>query len=258
LWIGLDGAAAVRSLDLTVSPPSVGTMHPLPTPSSALSSIMVGPMVVLPGAPQSLAVNTLYNGISPPYVGTYILDNGVARPTPVTTFAGPALLTSGPSPYLFGFNNEDTGFDFFTLTVTASGATAKSTTGLLSGFNNAIVYGYGRVLAGSGDVLDVSTPTAPTRAGRFDFTGAITPRGANQAVMVSPPTGVTGSTATLLRVLDLTTFTQTASVALPQITSSTATDLQVVAPDAVAFIGNSSTSAHQIYVVHATVLASTP
>jgi hypothetical protein len=262
LWVGLDGAAAVRSVDLTVSPPTVGSIHPLPTPSQSISlgTIVGGPMVVLPGAPHSLAVTTLYVGLSPPYVGTYILDDGVARPTYVSTFAGPGLLTGGPSPYLYGFNNEDTGYDFFTLTVDASGVTAKSTGGLLSGFNNTIVYGYERVLAGSGDVIDVSTPAVPARAGRFDFAGSVTPRSATQAVMVSPSTSSGG--AATLRVLDLTTFTQTASVVLAPVTDQTIVDVQVVGTDAVAFIGSSSlttsSGSNRVYVVHATVLASTP
>ena len=262
LWVGLDGAAAVRSFDLTVSPPAAGTSHALPKPTQGLSSIVGGPMVVLPGAPRSVAVNVLYTGSSPEYVGTYILDDGVARPTFVNTFSGPALLTGGPSPYLFGFNNEDTGFEFFTLQVSASGVTATSVQGLLSGFSNAIVYGTGRVLAATGDVIDVSTPATPTRAGRLDFSGAIAPRGANQAVMFSPVSISGTSSVAQLRVLDLTTFTQTASVPIPQITDDTVTDLQVVGADAVAFISYSSytypTGTHRIYVIHASVLSSAP
>ena len=77
------------------------------------------------------------------------------------------------------------------------------------------------------------------------------------------PVSISGSSGVAeLRVLDLATFTQTASVSIPQITDDTVTDLQVVGADAVAFIGYSSytypTGTHRIYVVHASVLSSAP
>lgn len=214
LWVGLHGAMKVRRVDLTGREPAPGTSYDLPLgyfddPAAA------GPLVVLPGTTASLAVSLHYDGLSPSFAGAVVIDDGVARPDRTDGHTGASRLTSGPPGFLFGFNNLHTGYGFYALRVSENGLTQIEHDGLLSGFDTDIVYANGKVFATSGEVVDVSEPSAPTRAGEFAYDGLVVyDDDRDDVVMLSceKPSNygycsLDGGDMTL-RLLDVDTFTQ--------------------------------------------------
>ncbi len=82
LYVGLDGAAAVRRVHVPTLTP--GLQFVLGSNLSG-TPFFVEDMEVLPGEPQAVAVSRRYEGISPQHAGVGVYDNGVMRPntTPV-------------------------------------------------------------------------------------------------------------------------------------------------------------------------------
>jgi hypothetical protein len=231
LWVGLAGALTVRAVDLTGPVPVQGSQYSLPAGSEGAEA---GPMVVLPGSPRSLAVSLHRPNLSPSLAGVAVLDDGVARPTLAPGHTGASRLTQGPAGYLFGYNNLHTGFGFYTLTVSSTGLTQREFAGLVAGFTADIVYGHGYVYATSGVVLDVTDPLAPRRAGTFPVAGSVLPLAGDRALILSPSDSF-AMTRPGLHLMDSATFTETDSLALPDVLD--ARSLVRAAPHAVAFLG---------------------
>jgi hypothetical protein len=222
LWVGLDGAAAMRRVDLTVSPPAVGPLVSLPA--------SVRSMVVLPGTPRAVAVA----------LGGYlnqaaIFDDGVMRAMASMPFDDITLLAAGPGNLLFGFNGASTGYEFFVLTVGPAGLTYKPFSNLVMGYQSTLVYADGRVYASSGQVVNVSNPDAPVAAGTFHYFGPMIPRGNNRLTMLSPGDSFS-RTGPTLRALESANFTQVASAPV-DVMSEGVTDLTLVKPDTIIWIG---------------------
>lgn len=81
LWVALDGASAVRKVDLTA-----GTaLYEFPIDVPGASQYTVASLAALPGSPDSVVVSTYYGGYTEP-TGEFlaIFDGGVARPTKVS------------------------------------------------------------------------------------------------------------------------------------------------------------------------------
>lgn len=213
LWVGIHGAFSVREVDVTQSPPKPGASYVLPPGQFAHDAVHAGPMVALPGAPESIAASLHYDGLSPSLAGVVVLDAGNPRAKLTPGHTGASRLTSGPPGYLFGFNNLHTGFGFYSVVVDATGAVQTEHDGLVDGFDNDIVYDSGFVLATGGEVIDVSRPDQPSRAGKFSQTGLIVPHVAQkQALMLSVvsgsgyPSGFDSPNRLVLRRLNLETF----------------------------------------------------
>ncbi|EYF06392.1 hypothetical protein [Chondromyces apiculatus] len=203
--MSLQGSYEVRRVDLSSGFPVPGAHVALP-PGYYDDLAFAGPMVVLPGTTGSLAVSLHYEGLSPSYAGTVILDDGVLRPEQTDGHTGASRLTGGPPGWMFGYNDLHTGFGFYALRVTPDGVHATEHEGLISGFYTDIVHANDRVYATSGEVVDVSDPASPSRAGSFAFAGeSVLPLDApSRLLMLSsdysePPT---------LRLLDTETFAQ--------------------------------------------------
>ncbi len=208
LWVGLHGSYTVREVDLTVSPPAPGAEYPVPPLSFETQGVYAGRMVVLPGSTESIALTLRCDqGCS---AEVAVMDSGVPRPKHVGNLS---KLATGPAGYVFGYNDLDTGYDFAPLALDASGPTATDVEGLIDGFGTEITYDTGYVFASSGQVLDVSTPSSPVRAGTFDYQGDLVPHAKDEKVVMlsySPPADTFstdhGTNTLALRELDLSAF----------------------------------------------------
>ena len=119
LWVGIDGAHAIRKVTMTSTPPTVG---PLVRLSQRESNPLLrrGSMTVLPGAPLSVAV-TLSTGPYQHANEVRVFDDGVQRPVVVSGTFTASYLTAGPPGFVFG-NLEAPGY-FFVYAVSPSGIT---------------------------------------------------------------------------------------------------------------------------------------
>lgn len=236
LWVSLQGSYEIRRVDLTSGSPVPGEQYALPAGDWGDLG-HAGPMVVLPGTTDSVALSLHREGVSPSYAGSVVVDRGVARPDQTSGHTGASRLTGGPAGWVFGFNNLHTGFGFYPLEVTETGLASTEHEDLISGFTTDIVYADGRVYATSGEVVNVSNPASPRKAGEFSFGGAILPLApAPRLLMLS----VDFSDPAALRLLDTETFAQIDAVTYPDLDIEEAFDL--VSPDgeSLAFIGSDS------------------
>ena len=224
LWLALNGASAIRRVDLDASPPVVGPL--LPMPSTPVS------MVVLPGAPRSVAA-----ALSGSFSEVIIADDGVARPMATDRFrASIGMLAEGPAGLLYGYNNKSTAYDLFVLNVSPTGLSVRAEARIISGLLSSFVHADGRLYASTGQVVDVTNPDQPRAAGRFDFYGVLIARPNRRVTMLSSPP-YPGVSMPMLRQLEADSFTEVTSTPVP-VTDRVLTDLVLVQPDAVAFLGS--------------------
>ncbi|HEX7312976.1 MAG TPA: Calx-beta domain-containing protein [Pyrinomonadaceae bacterium] len=146
IWAKLDGANAVRRFDVATK--TAGLQFTVPAGFTR-------DLEVMPGSPETVAFST---GGAP-----LVYDSGVQRPaSPTVPFisVGPIEFSTDPT-VLYGFNNGDTGFDFFRLKVAPTGVTREATArGLVGGgFAGGIEYFGGRMYGRSGEVFDPDTFT---------------------------------------------------------------------------------------------------
>lgn len=129
LWVALDGAAAVRQVDLTTG--TAGLQFPIGTSGS--STYTVAALAAIPGSPNSVVVSTYFSGFTTPTGQSLtIYDAGVARPNSVTfsTYAPfPwALLVNGTTSEIYGPGSVLGAGPYITYTYDANGVTQKSST----------------------------------------------------------------------------------------------------------------------------------
>jgi hypothetical protein len=162
--------------------------------------------------------------------GVVIYDNGTARPNVLCgwiqsgcTNAGIGLYNSiqwnSDASEMFAANNEDTGFDFYTVPVTSSGFGKVTDYGdLVQGFGENIHYDKttGYVFDDNGVVIN---PANGTIVGTFAASGLMVPDGTlkraffiGQTALSSPPSGTF-----TLESFDIDHFTPIASVTLDNI-----------------------------------------
>jgi len=170
--------------------------------------------------------------------GLVVLDNGVPRGAAV--YSSVSRLAAGMGDVVFGFNDTNTGFEFYVFTLNATGFSSTNYQNLVSGFNNDLIYSVSdrRIYAKSGDVVNVTDPAAPIRTPGFSTFGsmALLP-GATRALMLQGP-GANSSVSLLL--LDTSLFITRSSALWPSVTEATTWDLGVVGTDTVAFLVSDS------------------
>jgi uncharacterized repeat protein (TIGR01451 family) len=149
LWVGLNGAAAVRQVNLTTQQAgtqfSLGGGNGLYNPPNVAQALSV-----MPGSPNTVAVSAANSPYG--YGGTTaIYDNGVERMnTSNMTFSGLAFSPSGTEIYAVGGNYNG---GYYVMTVDGTGIT--STTQKAGNVNSTDVrYDSGRVYLTNGEVLD--------------------------------------------------------------------------------------------------------
>lgn len=157
-------------------------------------------LAVIPGQPHSVVVSRKSVEIDPSSTGLAVFDDGVQRSN-TTSFFNPLVgpITFGGSPsLLFGFNDNDGGFDLSQFQINASGISLiNSTSGLFHGFNTYLVYSSGRLYGSDGNVVDANTEAL---LGSFPL-----PAGAAQFDSVAPDP-VSGVTSLLSQDFSLNVF----------------------------------------------------
>ena len=175
LYVGLNGANSIQrfhlpdlTLDLTFS---LGS-------DSFLGPRFAGDIQVAPGDSHTVAVSEVYQGVDPDFAEVAIFDDGVARPETIgpNSFAFVNSLQFGKNAStLYGYNNEDTGFNFYQMSVSPGGLTLGQSAGnLLSGFSTNIHFDLqtGLVYGDNGGVID---PVALTLVGTYAAQGVMVP-----------------------------------------------------------------------------------
>jgi hypothetical protein len=242
MWLGLHAKKEVMKVDLTGVAPVPGQSFALPPVAATGQVHPAGPMVVLAGTTTTLAVSTHSDIGSPSFKGVVVLDDGVPLPMVTPVHTGAARLTGGPPGYLFGFNDQTSGYQFYTLEVHADGVTQTPFTDLVEGAWD-LLYIDDYVLAAGGEVVDVSDPAAPTLAGEFGHNGLLQYDPEQRCVvMLSCGSAMSsfrcnGVYGLVLRRFDLTTFTEIESKLLgPEVFRSTSHFIRFGA-NRLAFIG---------------------
>lgn len=152
LFVGLNGAGAVRQVNLTTGTAGIqfslggGTAVYSPTNNAA-------DLQVLPGQPNSVAVYTSSGGLT-------IYDSGIARPN---SNPSSALYTSGVSGSLSFGSSASTLYlsagTLYSLTIDSSGSTSPKNmgNGAFGNYPQTIQYDNNRIYVGNGAVLDAAT-----------------------------------------------------------------------------------------------------
>ena len=138
LYVGLDGAGAVRRFDLGTQTP--GLQFPLGS-DQFFGARIAHDIQVLPGSPHAVAVAMGYRTVYPQFAGVAIFDNGVARPTVIPDFASSRgqevnrLIFSDSAAHPYGHSTEVIPTMFYTnvLGREASATEIRSWVGYLTG-----------------------------------------------------------------------------------------------------------------------------
>jgi len=250
LWLGFDSSSTISKFDVSSTPPVAVAVDTLPSVGS-LGAFLYD-LAPLPGSATSIAAS----------IGgdVAILDDEVARPSMTNGSLSISELAAGPSGTLFGFNAVSSAFTFASYAISTSGVTLLSSQdGLMGTFYDGIHYYQDRVYADSGEVIDVSDPTNPVRAGRFDFSGLVTPLSPSRMLILTD-SAIPGLLELLI--LDSGTFAPVASLSfdsgLDGGSVSNFSDLIYLGDDGVAFLSPSTVGTGQLYIFRSPVIGTPP
>lgn len=157
LYVGLDGAGAVRRVNLV----SQTAELQFSLGAGFCGTHRVEDMLVLPNNPRAVVISKRNRDCSPRHEGVAVYDDGVQRPKTTAAHTGSNVLTFSASPnIIYGYNNETTEYGLRTMTITPDGVTVSATVqNLLSGFHYSIHFDNGLIYSGSGQVVDTKTMT---------------------------------------------------------------------------------------------------
>ena len=249
LWLGFDSSSSISKFDVSNTPPVSVAVDPLPSVGSVVGLYDLAP---LPGSATSIAT-TIGGQVA-------ILDDGVARPTVANGRLSISALAPGPSGTLFGLDTVDSAFTFATYAISPSGVTLLgSQQGLMGNFYDVIHYSQGRVYADTGEVVDVSDPTNPVRAGKFDFSGFVAPLSPTRTLMLT--SGPIPDYVQLL-ILENDNFTPVASLPFDSGIDggdvSCFSDLIYLGDDGVAFLSPSTVGLGKLYIFRSPTIGTPP
>jgi hypothetical protein len=249
LWLGFDGSKTLSKFDVSNTPPVSVAVDTLPSVGSVLGLYDLAP---LPGSATSIAA-TIGGTVA-------VLDDGVARPTTADGRLSISALAPGPSGTLFGLDTVDSAFTFATYAISPSGVTLlTSQEGLTGNFYDDIHYFQGRVYADTGEVVDVSDPTNPVRAGKFDFSGLVAPLSPTRTLMLA-----SGPLLDYLQVLILDSDNFSPIASLPFDTGidggtvNDFSDLVYLGDDGIAFLSRSSAGLGKLWIFRSPVIGTPP
>jgi len=215
LYVSLDGAAAVRRLDLSSNAPGLqfglGSLSPN-------EPFYVEDMATVPGRPQSIAVSRKLLGNSPRHAGVAIYDDGVARPTvsaPHPQEGSNVIEFSGTSTRLYGYCNETTERGFRKMVVNDSGVSVESVTEQILGFAKDFRFDNGLIYSSTGIVIN---PESLRRVGLFygvdplfvTYSLVLPDSAANRVYFLAGG----ANDPFVIRAFDASTFVETASLTL--------------------------------------------
>ena len=226
LYVGLNGASTVQRFVLPTLTPDISIAL---GNDSFYGPYFASDLQAAPGSDGTVAVVRSTPGVSPSEEGGVVIyDNGVARPQVLCGFiqsgctgSGGELFNSiqwnGNATEMYAANNEDTGFDFYTIPVTAAGfGTVTDYGGLVAGFGESIhfdpvtQYVYG-------DNGTVINPTTGTQVGTFAASGLMVPDGTLNTAFFLGQFSTDGSNTYSIESFDLQKFTPIATVAIPNV-----------------------------------------
>jgi hypothetical protein len=151
LYVGLDGAAAVRRVNLVTN--TAGSQFSVGADPTTARPFLAADIEIVPGNPDAVAVARWRDGQSPPGAGVAVYDSGVQRPEVASPFGFIRHIAYSEEPHtLYGSD----GF-LRTLAVNASGVTLTNATSQQVydiQFANGLVYDQlGRVVNPATDTL---------------------------------------------------------------------------------------------------------
>jgi hypothetical protein len=167
LYIGLDGASAVRRYTIATQRP--GLQFSLGS-DPFFGAYHAGDIKVLPKQPHSIAVSRNFSNVSPANNGVAIYDDAVQRPNVVTRQTGgllDSLAFSASASVLYAQDEEDSAGTLATLAVDANGVTYTGGVNDIWGeFGGPIVFDANteRIFDTNGEAAD---PQALALTGRF-------------------------------------------------------------------------------------------
>jgi hypothetical protein len=259
LYAGIDGSASVQRFTLP------GLVKDISYP--LVSSSVSGPLFALdlqvaPGAPHTTAVSIGASGSPSAQVGVQIFDDATPRPTIAKGF-GPgggggvlydSLQWGTDATTLFAANNEDTGFDFYTLSVNSSGvALTTDYPNTFSSFSERIHFDSGTKLiyADGGLVLDPS-PGLPV--GNFNTPFLTVPDSTLNTAFIIPNSI---SNSAVIESFDLTHFTPISSITIPSV-SANPTRFIRWGQNGLAFITGGPSGTPQVFLVGGNFVSPAP
>ena len=202
-YAGLDGAAAVRPVDLTTL--TAGTQFSLGS-SAIFGPLYAADISVMPGSPNTIAVSRRDEGFSPSYQGVAIFDDGVMRPNVDTSFTGGNSIAFGSdSSTLYGYDNEVSDFNLCRYNIDVSGVAGQTcVSNVISGYGVSIRFDNGTIFATSGAAVDGDTLTL---MGTYASNGPVVVDNSMSAVLF-----VSGDT---VNIFDRDTYVPTRSFTVP-------------------------------------------
>jgi len=219
LYAGIDGSASVQRFAL----PALGT----DIKYSLGADSFFGPyfaldLQVAPGSPHTTAVTPANVGFSPSAQGgLLIFDDSTARPTKAPGFGGTGNLFDSlqwghNATTLFAANTEDSGFDFYTLSVNSGGVSLNQDfRGAGDGSRIHFDAGTNLVYCDNGRVIDPSNGTNPPGFLNSGIMRMVPDSALNTAFFASQ----SGSTVTI-QSFNVTTRTLISSITISNVTGS--------------------------------------
>jgi hypothetical protein len=270
LYVGLDGASNVQVMTL----PGLGTGITIPLGADSF----FGPYYAMDveaapaGADGTVAVVRGTPDVSPEEEGGVVIyDSGVARPNVLCGFSqsgcsvnGGDLFDSiqwnGTGTEMFAANNEDTGFDFYTIPVTSAGFGAVTDYGgVLNYFYENIHYDTTtqQVYDDGGQVIN---PVNGTIEGTFAASGLMVPDGTvGKAFFIGQLASDSGTDTYTIESFDIQTFTPIDTVTVTNVIG-TPTHLIRWGTNGLAFTttpnGANTTSTAAVYLISGSIVNS--
>ena len=200
LYVSLDGAAAVRRVNLTTQTAEI--LFPLGSDPSG-TPFYVDDMEVQPGNPHVVAVSRKFLFASPRHAGVAVYEDGIQRPvmTPGNTGSNVIEFSADPSR-LYGGNTETAEFGFGACGWMERESLWKTSRPTCSRRPHDIEFNGGLLYASSGRVVD---PEALAVVGTFDLPLFFGERLVEPDLSAGRVYFLTGNT---LHTFDLATFTQ--------------------------------------------------
>lgn len=217
LYVAVNGASLVRRLDLDSAGPPVD----IPMGGDQFGAFGVGDIVVLAGAPRSIAVSRLYAGTVLGFKGVAVFDDTVQRPDTAATYCD-RIERSGSASLLYGWDSHSNFGVLHWLDLTPTGVVDSRQAGdLVSHHANDITWYGGRIYGGDGSVVDPETATVIARLFRYDPSPqprAMAPDSTSRRLFVGAV--ITNTTMGYLEAYDLSALTYLGMVDLPASSAS--------------------------------------
>lgn len=222
LYAGIDGASSVQRFTLPALTPDINYSL---GGNQFFGAYFALDLQVAPGAPHTVAVSLGNMGVDPSAIGGIaVFDDSVPRPTVAGGFGpgggGGVLYDSiqwgSDDTDLYAANGEDTGFDFYALSVNPSGVTlAHDYPSAFSSFFSRIHFDAGTQLIYADDGHTIN-PSTGSPAGVFTTSSnAMVPDSSlNRAFFISQ------SGATTIQAFDLKRFNLIGSITIPNVSGS--------------------------------------